>query len=598
MESAEIRQRFLKFFKKREHKIILSASLVTSDEKGVTNSTLFNTAGMQPLIPYLLGKPHPLGKRLADVQKCLRTVDIDDVGDPTHATFFEMLGNWSLGDYFKKEAINWSYEFLTDKEEGLGLNPKQLYVTVFQGDENAPRDDEAAEIWREIFKKNGIEGERIFYLSADKNWWEAGDNGPCGPDSEMYYDVFNKFGGKGLTREQFIEADEKKDIVEVWNDVFMQYEKKDGKIIGNLPAPSVDTGAGLERLAMVMQGVDSIFATDLFNPIMGVTIPMTCSDRNSRIVADHIRSSIFMIADGVRPSNTDRGYILRRLIRRAIFSTRDKNIHTNEVSALVGIVGEIYKDVYNNIEEQKEEIIEVILKESEQFEKTLHQGLREFEKLSGESISGKEAFVLFSTYGFPFEMTKELAKETGILVDYEGFKEEFKKHQALSRVGAEQKFKGGLADASNEKVVQYHTATHLLHQALHDVLGEHVGQKGSNITTERLRFDFTHSQKMTPEEIKKVEEIVNEKIKAGMSINKIIMSREDAEKTGARHFFGEKYGDQVSIYYIGDSLEGAYSKEFCGGPHVKNTSELQGVFKIIKEEAVAAGIRRIKAVLE
>ncbi len=598
MESAEIRQRFLKFFKKREHKIILSASLVTSDEKGVTNSTLFNTAGMQPLIPYLLGKPHPLGKRLADVQKCLRTVDIDDVGDPTHATFFEMLGNWSLGDYFKKEAINWSYEFLTDKEEGLGLNPKQLYVTVFQGDENAPRDDEAAEIWREIFKKNGIEGERIFYLSADKNWWEAGDNGPCGPDSEMYYDVFNKFGGKGLTREQFIEADEKKDIVEVWNDVFMQYEKKDGKIIGNLPAPSVDTGAGLERLAMVMQGVGSIFATDLFNPIMGVTIPMTCSDRNSRIVADHIRSSIFMIADGVRPSNTDRGYILRRLIRRAIFSTRDKNIHTNEVSALVGIVGEIYKDVYNNIEEQKEEIIEVILKESEQFEKTLHQGLREFEKLSGESISGKEAFVLFSTYGFPFEMTKELAKETGILVDYEGFKEEFKKHQALSRVGAEQKFKGGLADASNEKVVQYHTATHLLHQALHHVLGEHVGQKGSNITTERLRFDFTHSQKMTPEEIKKVEEIVNEKIKAGMSINKIIMSREDAEKTGARHFFGEKYGDQVSIYYIGDSLEGAYSKEFCGGPHVKNTSELQGVFKIIKEEAVAAGIRRIKAVLE
>ena len=598
MESAEIRQRFLKFFKKREHKIILSASLVTSDEKGVTNSTLFNTAGMQPLIPYLLGKPHPLGKRLADVQKCLRTVDIDDVGDATHATFFEMLGNWSLGDYFKKEAINWSYEFLTDKEEGLGLNPKQLYVTVFQGDENAPRDDEAAEIWREIFKKNGIEGERIFYLSADKNWWEAGDNGPCGPDSEMYYDVFNKFGGKGLTREQFIEADEKKDIVEVWNDVFMQYEKKDGKIIGNLPAPSVDTGAGLERLAMVMQGVGSIFATDLFNPIMGVTIPMTCSDRNSRIVADHIRSSIFMIADGVRPSNTDRGYILRRLIRRAIFSTRDKNIHTNEVSALVGIVGEIYKDVYNNIEEQKEEIIEVILKESEQFEKTLHQGLREFEKLSGESISGKEAFVLFSTYGFPFEMTKELAKETGILVDYEGFKEEFKKHQALSRVGAEQKFKGGLADASNEKVVQYHTATHLLHQALHHVLGEHVGQKGSNITTERLRFDFTHSQKMTPEEIKKVEEIVNEKIKAGMSINKIIMSREDAEKTGARHFFGEKYGDQVSIYYIGDSLEGAYSKEFCGGPHVKNTSELQGVFKIIKEEAVAAGIRRIKAVLE
>lgn len=596
MKSEEIRKRFLEFFEKRGHAIIPSASLVTSDEKGVTNPTLFNTAGMQPLIPYLLGKTHPLGKRLVDVQKCLRTVDIDDIGDATHATFFEMLGNWSLGDYFKKEAINWSYEFLTDKQEGLGLNPNQLYVTVFEGDDNASRDDEAAEIWREIFKKNNVEGERIFYMSADKNWWEAGDNGPCGPDTEMYYDVGNKLGGKGITKEEFMKADDVRDVVEVWNDVFMQYEKKDGKIIGKLPNPSVDTGAGLERLAMTMQGVDNIYDIDLLKPVMEKIkeYSQNWDLKSARIVADHVRASIFLIADGVTPSNTDRGYVLRKLIRRAVRHSDILGLNaTTSLIAIAEIIQNEYKLIYSNIKDKDGglSIRRPIKDEEIKFRETLKQGLREFEKGTG-------AFTLFSSYGFPLELTLELAKEKGKVIDVKDFEEKFKKHQELSRAGAEQKFKGGLADASNEKVVQYHTATHLLHQALHDVLGENANQKGSNITAERLRFDFTHSQKMTPEEIKKVEEIVNEKIKMAIPVNKIILPIAEAEKTGARHFFGEKYGDEISIYYIGDSLENAYSKEFCGGPHVKNTGELIGTFKITKEEAVAAGIRRIKAVLE
>ncbi len=574
MNSSEIRQRFLKFFEKRGHAIIPSASLVTPDEKGVTNSTLFNTAGMQPLVPYLLGQPHPQGKRLVNVQKVLRTVDIDDIGDKTHATFFEMLGNWSLGDYFKKEAINWSYEFLTSKEEGLGLDPTRLYVTVFEGDEIAPKDEEAVDIWREIFKNNNIEGNRIFYLPAKNNWWEAGDNGPCGPDTEMFYDVSNKFQGKGITHEEYVKADEARDIVEIWNDVFMQYEKKDGKVIGKLPNPSVDTGAGLERLCMTLQVVDNIYDTDLFKPMM-LKIKGFSNNfelRSARIVADHIRSAIHLIEDGVLPSNTDRGYVLRKLIRRAVR-------HANILKINIG-------DLIENI---------IVETEVNKFNETLERGLKEFEK-------GVDAFTLFSSYGFPLELTLELAKEKGIQIDTKDFEEKFKNHQSLSRSGAEQKFKGGLADTS-EMSVKYHTTTHLLHQALHDVLGDEVMQKGSNITPERLRFDFSHSSKMTDEEKKKVEDIVNAKITEALPVNKIIMSKEEAEKTGARHFFGEKYGDEVSIYYIGNSLESAYSKEFCGGPHIKNTNELAGPegkwkFKIQKEEAISAGVRRIKAVLQ
>lgn len=603
MNSSEIRSRFLTFFEKRGHAIIPSASLVTPDEKGTTNSTLFNTAGMQPLVPYLLGQPHPQGKRLVNVQKVIRTVDIDDIGDKTHATFFEMLGNWSLGDYFKKEAIQWSYEFLTNKEEGLGLDPSRLYVTVFEGDANAPKDDEAAKIWREIFKKNNIDGERIFYMPASMNWWEAGENGPCGPDTEMYYDVSNKFSGKGLTQEQFLAADSVRDVVEVWNDVFMQYEKKDGKIIGNLPKPSVDTGAGLERLTMTLQGVDNIYDTDLLKPLMDLMGEASNPLRNKRIIADHLRASVFLISDGVAPSNTDRGYILRRLVRRAIVNTTDKKLDEKRMGVFIDTLAEIYKDAYPQINRDKTRIKEVLNEESGKFAEALTHGMREFEKIStSTAISGKDAFLLFSSYGLPIDVTKELASEKGITVDGTGFEAEFKKHQELSRAGAEQKFKGGLGDANDPMVVRYHTATHLLHQALHDVLGENEGnQKGSNITAERLRFDFT-GVKLTDEQKKRVEDIVNEKITASLPMNNIVMPREEAEKTGARHFFGEKYGDQISIYFIGKDLASAYSKEFCGGPHVKNTSELAGPegkwrFKIQKEEAVSQGVRRIKAVL-
>ncbi len=591
LTGAEIRSRFLKFFEKRGHVIIPSASLVTPDEKGVTNSTLFNTAGMQPLVPYLLGKPHPQGTRLADAQKVLRTVDIDDIGDKTHATFFEMLGNWSLGDYFKKEAIVWSYEFLTSKEEGLGLDPRRLYVTVFEGDENAPRDEEAADIWKDIFKKNNIEGNRIFYLPAKNNWWEAGDNGPCGPDTEMFYDVANRFNGRGITHEEYVQADDVRDVIEIWNDVFMQYEKKDGKIIGKLPKPSVDTGAGLERLLITLQGVDNIYDTDLLKPAMDYIKSNAKSFdlKSARIIADHVRSSSFLISDGVIPSNTDRGYILRRLLRRAIVNANKIGMPEFSLKNLVEVYSKIYATAYPELTGKSENIKSEINQEEEKFRHTLEKGLREFEK-------GTDPFTLFSSYGFPLELTVELSKEKGINIDIKKFEAEFKKHQDLSRAGAEQKFKGGLSDSDNPMVVKYHTATHLLHQALHDVLGDGVGQKGSNITPERLRFDFSYDKKMTDEEKKRVEDIVNEKIKAGLPMKNIVMKKDDAMKTGARHFFGEKYGEDVSIYFIGENLESAYSKEFCGGPHVKNTSEL-GHFKIQKEEASSQGVRRIKAVL-
>jgi len=619
MPSSEIRKRFLEFFAKRGHAVIPSASLVTSDEKGVTNQTLFNTAGIQPLIPYLLGKPYLVDgketKRLVDVQKCLRTVDIDDIGDKTHATFFEMLGNWSLGDYFKKEAISWSYEFLTnpvdasDGNGGLGLDPRRLYITVFEGDANAPRDDEAANIWRGLFKEHAVahsdgdtqngEAGRIFYMPAAMNWWEAGDNGPCGPDTEMYYDIGNTFKGEGITKKQFIKADARREVVEVWNDVFMQYEKKDGKIIGNLPKPSVDTGAGLERLAMTMQGVDNIYDTDLLKQLIGKIDSLSNNKdlKSERIVADHIRAAIFLIADGVVPSNTDRGYVLRKLIRRAVRHSDILNM-TPILMELVRIIQDNYKTVYSDIAGDKRlrEIQKVVHDEETKFRETLKLGLKEFEK-------GVDAFTLFSSYGFPLELTLELAKEKGIKIDTKDFEEKFKVHQSLSRSGASQKFKGGLADANDPMIVRYHTATHLLHQALHDVLGDSVMQKGSNITAERLRFDFAHGAKMTDEEKKRVEDIVNEKITAKLPVNQVIMPRAEAEKTGARHFFGEKYGDEISIYFVGDNLQSAYSKEFCGGPHVKNTGELAGPegmwrFKIQKEEAVAQGIRRIKAVLD
>lgn len=599
MQSREIRTRFLNFFKARGHAIVPSAPLVPEHDPSV----LFTTAGMHPLVPYLLGQAHPLGKRIANVQKCVRTQDIDEVGDATHDTFFEMLGNWSLGDpsepdgigragYFKEEAIKWSYELLTSKEEGFGLDPKRLYVTCFAGDSTASRDEESARIWQSV----GIPENRIYFLPAKNNWWSPGDNGPCGPDTEMFYDVSEQ-GLGDLSHEEFLAADERQEVVEIWNDVFMEYEKRDGKVIGKLSQKNVDTGAGLERLAMILQQKPNIFETDLLLPILEVIRSRSTKQdaRGERLVADHIRTVVFMIADGVYPSNVDRGYVLRRLLRRAVRYADTLGIPAGTLSNIAESVQSIYTDVYPELAEARETIAKEITKEEETFRTTLSRGLKEFEKISVDGISGEEAFLLFSSYGFPFELTQELAREKGIEVDEGAFQAALAAHQELSRTGAEQKFKGGLAGHSDMEV-RYHTATHLLHQALADVLGSGVGQMGSNITAERLRFDFSHPAKMTDEEKQKVEDIVNQKIKEDLPVQRVVLSREEAEKTGARHFFKEKYGGEVSVYFVGPDLEHAYSKEFCGGPHVTHTGEL-GHFSITKEEAVASGIRRIKATL-
>jgi alanyl-tRNA synthetase len=580
MQSDEIRKRFLAFFEKRGHTVLPSASLIPENDPTV----LFTTAGMQPLIPYLMGTAHPRGKRLVNVQKCVRTQDIEEVGDNTHDTFFEMLGNWSLGDYFKKDAITWSYEFLTNKDEGLGLDPNRLYVTCFEGDENAPRDEESAEIWKSL----GVPENKIYFLSKKSNWWTPGPTGPCGPDTEMFYDVVGNLNLQN--KEEFLAADDKQQVIEIWNDVFMEYEQKDGVVVGKLAQKNVDTGAGLERLTMMMQGKNNIFDTDLFANLIEKTKTLSSEQKHQRIIADHLRTAIFMIADGVTPSNTDRGYILRRLIRRAIIKTQARTISPESLTQIIEGVCVKYSSVYQNLAEKKDFIKETILGEQEKFLKTISEGLREFEKKSGDHITGTEAFVLFSTYGFPLELTKELAHERKMTVDEIGFEEESRKHQDTSRQGAEQKFKGGLADTS-EQSVKYHTATHLLHKALRDVLGAEVFQKGSNITPERLRFDFSFPRKMTPEEIKQVEDAVNEKIKEAIPVTYEDISKEDAATRGAIGLFEEKYGDIVRVYKIGE-----YSLEYCGGPHVTNTQQL-GTFKIAKEEAVAAGIRRIKAVL-
>ncbi|MBI1999079.1 MAG: alanine--tRNA ligase [Parcubacteria group bacterium] len=601
MQSDEIRKRFLEFFKKRGHAIIPSAPLVPENDPSV----LFTTAGMQPLVPYLLGEPHPAGRRIADVQKCVRTTDIEEVGDSTHLTFFEMLGNWSLGDpaspdgigeasYFKEDAIRWSYEFLTSKDEGLGLDPKRLYITCFAGDADAPKDEESARIWRSL----GIPAHRIYFQGKDDNWWSPGDNGPSGPDSEMFYDL-TPDGLGDVSFDEFKKADNEQKVVEVWNDVFMEYEKKDGKVIGKLKQKNVDTGAGLERTAAVMQGVSNVFETDLFRPLMdAITARAARADEKSkRVIADHTRAAVFLIADGVAPSNTDRGYILRRLIRRAVRYGEGIGFKTGECAALADVVIEQYGTLYSNIIDRRSLIREEIEREESKFRATLARGMKEFEKRATGDISGLAAFDLYQTYGFPVEMTDELARERGVAVDVAGFREEFRKHQETSRIGAEQKFKGGLA-GHGSKELEYHTATHLLHQALRDVLGTHVFQKGSNINPERLRFDFSHTKKMTAEEIAKIERIVNEKIRAGLPVSWSEMTQDEARSRGAIGLFEENYGERVKVYQIGDEKTGVYSREFCGGPHVENTADIKGIFKITKEEAVAAGIRRIKAVVE
>lgn len=632
MQSSEVRRRFLAFFEKRDHTVIPSAPLVPENDPSV----LFNTAGMQPLVPYLLGQNHPAGKRLVNVQKCVRTQDIEEVGDKTHDTFFEMLGNWSLGDYFKEEAIKWSYELLTSKTEGFGLDPNRLYVTCFAGDENAPKDDESAKIWQKV----DVPESRIYFLGAGDNWWPARKgnytwSGPCGPDTEMFYDLTEN-GLGNLTHEQFVQACDEQKLVEIWNDVFMEYQAESGKITGKLKQKNVDTGAGLERLAMVLQKKDNIFDTDLFAPVMNKIDEFTNVDdvKARRIVADHIRTAVFLIADGVTPSNTDRGYVLRRLLRRAVRYADILKMKSGSLSWLAETVIEKYQDIYENLKNDSEKMKKEIENEEGKFRKTLHRGLKHLgmspvldemrqlhdkkpsaqvmfggkkirinpaDDLIGGDLTAEKVFRFFTTYGMPIDLIEDIADSYNL--DYEEFYHEklnilLEAHQQKSRAGAEKKFKGGLADANDEKVIQYHTATHLLHQALHDVLGENVMQKGSNITSERLRFDFAHAQKMTEEEKQKVEEIVNQKIKESLPVQNVVLPKQEAEKLGARMFFGDKYGEQVSVYFIGESLERAYSKEFCGGPHVQNTADLKGKFKIVKEEAISAGVRRIKAVLE
>ncbi len=581
LTSAEIRSRFLAFFEKRGHAVIPSSSLVPESDPSV----LFTTAGMQQFKPYYTAEKNAKkdfgSMNTVSVQKCVRTSDIDEVGDATHLTFFEMLGNFSFGGYGREEAITYAHDFIA-KELSLTIS----YVTFFKGSDNVPRDEKSREIWHKL----GVSD--IREDGSDVFWGPTGSSGPCGPTTEIYCK----------------NADDKD--VEIWNIVFNEYlcdgtrEALDkGKAqLTKLPTLGIDTGMGLERLLATVQNKKSVFETDVLEPIMSLMKNPNAQDKNKRIIADHLRTSVFMIADGVIPSNTDRGYILRRLIRRAIMNMTDKKLDAPRISKIVDTVVGIYKDGYADLAIKSDLIKKVLQEESDKFADALVQGMKEFERMAKTgSISGIDAFGLFSSFGFPFEMTVELAKEKGIVVGEESFQEEMKKHQELSRAGAEQKFKGGLADTS-EMSVRYHTATHLLHQALHDVLGDSVGQKGSNITPERLRFDFSYGSKMTDEQKKKVEDIVNEKISAKLPVNNVTMSKAEAEKTGARHFFHEKYGDQISIYFVGPDLEHAYSKEFCGGPHVKNTAELAGPegkwkFKIQKEEAVSQGVRRIKAVL-
>jgi len=589
MQSNEIRQRFLKFFEKRGHAIMPSASLVPENDPSV----LFNTAGMQPLAPYLLGQKHPLGDKLVNVQKCVRTGDLDDIGDNRHFSFFEMMGNWSLGSYFKDEAIKWSYEFLTSKEEGLGLDPNRLYVTVFQGDENAPEDIESQTIWQSV----GIPQERIYKLGAKDNWWSPGDNGPCGPDTEMFYDMEGNVGD--LEKAEFIKAVQDEKIIEIWNDVFMEFEKKDGKVVGKLNQKNVDTGAGLERMTAVMQGKKTAYDTDIFSGIMGkidefcatlsVAQNMVENITARRILADHIRTSVFMISDGVIPSNTDRGYVLRRLLRRAVRFADTLEMKHGSLYHIANTVIEKYKDIYSSILENSRIVLDEINKEESKFRETLEKGMKEFEK-------GTDPFILFTTYGFPIELTEELAKEKGIKIDLENFKNKMAEHQKLSQTSSAGMFKGGLAN-TNEKTIRLHTAHHLLLKALQEKFGNTVKQKGSNITEERLRMDFSFDRKMTDEEKKEVEDRVNELIQEAIPVIKREMSRDEAEKIGAEMEFGAKYPDKVNVYFIEKENGEVVSKEFCGGPHVGNTKEI-GKFKILKEEASSAGIRRIKAIVE
>ena len=602
-----LREKYIKFFQERKHKLIPSASLIPENDP----TTLFISAGMHPLVPYLMGEPHPEGRRLVSYQKCIRTGDIDEVGDAWHLTFFEMLGNWSLGDYFKEHAIKYSWEFLTSKD-WLALDPKKIHVSVFAGDDDAPRDEESAKIWQAV----GVPKERIYYYGKEENWWgPAGQTGPCGPDTEMYYDTGKKPCAKNCEPKCNCGK-----YSEIWNDVFMEYNKKSDGTYEKLKQQNVDTGMGFERTLAVLNGKDSVYETELFESIVGEieklgnlklsqmtsnssnTRPSdelrvtsdSSSDSSIRIIADHLRAATFIMGDdrGVAPSNLDQGYIVRRLIRKAIRHARLLGIKNDFTKKISKVVIDMYKDVYPELERNKKFILQNFETEESKFTKTLQKGLKKFKQVAKDNkISGDEAFELFATYGFPLEMTEELAREQGLKVDTAGFEKSFKKHQELSRSGAEQKFKGGLADQKKE-TANLHTATHLLHQALRQTLGDHVRQKGSNITACRLRFDFSHDKKLTPTELKQVENIVNQKIKENIPIICEEMTVEQAKKKGAMGLFEHKYGGKVKVYSCGD-----FSCEICGGPHATSTKDL-GQFKIKKQVSSSAGVRRIKAVLE
>ncbi|MDD5483052.1 MAG: alanine--tRNA ligase [Kiritimatiellae bacterium] len=591
----ELRNLFFDFFKGKGHALISGSSLIPQNDPTV----LFTTAGMHPLVPYLLGEPHPAGKRLCNVQKCIRTGDIDAVGDSSHLTFFEMLGNWSLGDYFKEEAIAWSFEFLTSPQ-GLDFRPEQIFITVFAGNESVARDEESAAIW----KSAGVAASHILFLPMEDNWWgPAGQTGPCGPDTEMFVDTGRPPCGAacrpGCSCGKYFE---------IWNDVFMQYDKQAGGSYAPLKQHNVDTGMGVERTAAMLQGKKSVYETELFIPAMEA-IAAACGRRPEenneiqkafRVIADHLRSAVFIIGDehGIAPGNLGQGYVLRRLIRRAVRHAKQIGLNPGFAGKIaVSIVGG-YEGNYPELKQNRERIIRELNAEEEKFEKTLGQGLQELEKTlakmrehNQQCLAGRVAFRLYDTYGFPLEFTAEICREQGLAVDKPGFEKAFAKHQEISRQGADKAFKGGLADHS-EATTRFHTATHLLHRALQIILGPHVQQKGSNITAERLRFDFAHPAKMTAEEIAKTEVMVNEIIGKNLPVTMEIMGLEEAKRAKATALFTARYGEQVKVFSVGD-----FSKEVCGGPHVKMTGEL-GQFKIVKEESSSAGVRRIRAVLE
>ncbi len=601
MTTDQIRSKFLEFMKLKGHTIVPSAPVWLADDK----STLFTSAGMQPVVPYLLGKKHPGGSRIANSQKCIRTDDIEEVGDNRHLTMFEMLGNWSLGDYFKNESIAWSFEFLTAKQ-WLGLDPKRLYITVYEGDVQVPQDDEAAEIWVEQFKAVGIEaklGGRIQTRGASDNWWALGPTGPCGPDTEIFYYIGNDEDPK------FADSDE---FIEVWNNVFMVYDRQGEGDLRDLPAKNVDTGMGLERIAAVVQGASSVFDTDLMHQIilriLGVAghhfepvFRETDHDlgRAARIITDHLRSGVFMAADGVVPSNTDRGYVMRRLLRRAIRQGLVLGIRSDLFVQVAPNIIELYKAAFPELGQNQQTIIATLEKEEQLFRKTLDNGVRELKKLAADGLSGRDIFTLFDTYGFPPELSVEDAIRESIVVD-SGWQDQFNRlmdeQKQRSRTAGAGEFKGGLAD-HEPATVRHHSATHLMYQALRQVLGKEVVQRGSNVNSERLRFDFSHDTKLTDDEKQHIEAIVNEQIKNDLKVWFEEHPTDEAFKLGAKGAFGDKYGDTVKVYFMGKDGDEPFSVEICGGPHVDRTGDM-GHFRIQKEESSSAGVRRIKAKLE